>query len=86
MEPDVMAVINTASNRSSVISLLSLSVCMCISPIVARQWLGKHVPVATNTRSSRRIVVRVIFYAIRVVSKESRRTVIPRTSCTLFIK
>jgi hypothetical protein len=26
-----------------------LYVCMCIPPIVARQWLGKHYPEATNT-------------------------------------
>jgi hypothetical protein len=50
-------------------------------PIVTRQWLGKHVPAATNTRThnNRRIVGRVVFYAVRVVSKESRRLVLPRT-------
>jgi hypothetical protein len=40
-------------------------------PFVARQRLGKHVPGATNTRKNRRIVGRVIFYAINVLSKES---------------
>jgi hypothetical protein len=44
---------------------------MCIPLIVARQQLGKHVPTATNTRKNRRIVGRVILYAIRVLSEES---------------
>jgi hypothetical protein len=39
-------------------------------PIVDRQRLGKHVPAATNTRNNRRIVGRVVFYTVRVVSKE----------------
>jgi hypothetical protein len=42
--------------------------------IVAMQWLGKHVP-----RQQR--IVGVVFYSVRVVSKESRRLVLPRTSC-----
>jgi hypothetical protein len=45
-----------------------LSVCLCISPIVARQRLGK----------SSLIVAR---QQLHVVSKESRRLVLPRTSC-----
>jgi hypothetical protein len=36
-------------------------------PIVGRQRLGKHVSAATNTGNSRRIVGRVIFYAVRVL-------------------
>jgi hypothetical protein len=40
---------NTASNSSSVVTLLSLCVCICIPRIVARQRLGKHVSAATNT-------------------------------------
>jgi hypothetical protein len=39
----------------------------------------KHVPTATNTRNSRRIVGRVIFYAVRVMSTESRQPVLPKT-------
>jgi hypothetical protein len=44
--------------------------------IVARQWLGKHVPAAKK-------IVEVVFYAVRVVSKENRQLVIPKTSCIL---
>jgi hypothetical protein len=43
---------------------------MCIPPIVARQRLGKHVPETMNTHNNRRNVGRVIFYAVRVLSKE----------------
>jgi hypothetical protein len=42
----------------------------CIPPFGARQRLGKHVQAAKNTRNIRRIIGRVIFYAIRVLSKE----------------
>jgi hypothetical protein len=38
---------------------------------IARQRLGKHVPVAANTRSSGRIVGLIVFYMVRVVSNES---------------
>jgi hypothetical protein len=41
-------------------------------PIVARQRLGKHVPAATNTQNNRRTVGCVVFYKVRVISKESR--------------
>jgi hypothetical protein len=44
---------------------------LCVPPIFARHWLGKHVPAATNTRST--IEERVVFYADRVISKGSRR-------------
>jgi hypothetical protein len=58
--------------RTSQIPLISLCVCMSISPlIVARQRLGKYVPAATNTRNNRRIVGRVVLYALRVILKES---------------
>jgi hypothetical protein len=40
---------------------------LCVSPNVARQQLGKHVPVATNTRNNRITVGRGVFYAVRVV-------------------
>jgi hypothetical protein len=39
-----------------------MCVCMCIPPIVVRQWLGKHVSAATNTSNSRRIVERVCLW------------------------
>jgi hypothetical protein len=61
------------------------SVCqICISPIVARQRLGKHVPAATNTRNNRRIVGRVVLYAIRVVAKESIPRIIPRNYYVIY--
>jgi hypothetical protein len=47
-----------------------VSVCVSSLPIVATQQLGKHVPAATNTRN-RRIDWRVVFYVVRVISKES---------------
>jgi hypothetical protein len=39
--------------------------------IVARQRLGRHVPAATNTHNNRIIARTVVFYTVRVVSKES---------------
>jgi hypothetical protein len=56
-------------------------VCLYVYPlIVARQRLGKNVAAVTNTHThKRRIVECVIFYAVRVVSRESRRSVLPRT-------
>jgi hypothetical protein len=44
---------------------------MCVSPIVARQRLGIHVPAAANTRNDRRTVGRVIFYAVSVSYQSS---------------
>jgi hypothetical protein len=44
---------------------------MCIPPIVARQRISKHIPATMNTRNNRRIIGRVVFYTVRVVSKES---------------
>jgi hypothetical protein len=49
---------------------------MCIPPIVARQRLSKHVPAATNTCINR-IVGSVIFYAVRVLWKDSLGSVYP---------
>jgi hypothetical protein len=46
-----------------------------LSPIVARQRLGKNVPAAFKTSSG------VVSYAVRVVPKESMILVLPRTSC-----
>jgi hypothetical protein len=91
---------------------LKLKVVLWVSPFVARQRLGKHIPTATNTCKNGRIVERVclwvclciplpllgnnsvytfpgqrrifggvVFYAVLVVSKESNRLVLPRTSC-----
>jgi hypothetical protein len=54
-------------------TLPSVCVCMCIDPVVAKQRLGRHVSATTNTRhsTSKRIVWPVIFYAVRVLLKES---------------
>jgi hypothetical protein len=52
----------------------------CLSRIVARQRLGKHVPTATNIRNNSRIGRYIVFYTLYVVSKESRRVVLPIAS------
>jgi hypothetical protein len=53
------------------------SVCLYVYPlIVASQRLGKNVTAGTNTRSSGRIVWRIVFNAIYAVPKESRRLVL----------
>jgi hypothetical protein len=39
-------------------------------PMVARWQLGKHVTAATNIRNDRRIVERIIFYAVRDLLKD----------------
>jgi hypothetical protein len=49
------------------------------SPYVATQWLGKHVPATTNTNVGR------IVFAVHGILKESRRSLLPRTSCSLSI-
>jgi hypothetical protein len=64
------------------------SVCLYLyppPPIVAGQRLGKHVPGATKTRNNKRIDGRIILCAARVVSKEKRGLVLPRTSCSAHI-
>jgi hypothetical protein len=66
-----------------------LSVCQCVRvciPLsVARQRLGKHVPAAMN-KCNIRTVETVIFYEVRVISKESRRLGLPRTSCHIPLR
>jgi hypothetical protein len=51
--------------------------CVCVSSLcrcyVATRWRHPH--------GKRRIVGGVVFYAVRVVSNESGRLVLPRTSC-----
>jgi hypothetical protein len=61
------------------LSLLDNGSVNCIHASIARQRLGKHAPASTNTRSDRRIVGRVIFYALLVLSKV---LVLPRNSCS----
>jgi hypothetical protein len=51
-------------------SLLGNGSVKCIPSFGAGQRLGKHFPAATNTHYNG-IVGRVIFYAIRVLSKET---------------
>jgi hypothetical protein len=43
---------DTFPYSSSVVSIVSLCVCICIPPIIARQWLSKHIPPATNTHAT----------------------------------
>jgi hypothetical protein len=57
---------------------------MCI-PYIARQRLGKSVTAATNTHNNR-FIGRVVFYVVRVVTKESRRLVLCGTSCFLDMR
>jgi hypothetical protein len=47
--------------------------------VFAKQRLFKNVTAGTNT--DKRIIGRVVFNVVRVVSKESRWLVLPRTSC-----
>jgi hypothetical protein len=57
---------------------------VCLYAYVARQQLGKNVTAATNAHNNRRILGRVVFYAVRVVSMESRRLVPLRTSSLCY--
>jgi hypothetical protein len=58
-----------------------VDICVCASPY---HLLGngsvKNITAAMNTSNNRRTVGRVVFFAVRVVSDESRRLVLPRTS------
>jgi hypothetical protein len=69
----VPAARNTRNNRR-IVGPVCLWVCLCI-PLS----LGKSA-VKTFLRQ-RRIFGGIVFYALRVVSKESRRLVLPRTYC-----
>jgi hypothetical protein len=44
---------------------------LCLYMYVPRQQLGKNVTAATNTRNNRRIVGRVVFCAVCVITQES---------------
>jgi hypothetical protein len=70
----VHAAQNTCNNRRTV-RRVCLWVCVCIPLSLLRNNSLKTFP------RQRRIVGGVIFYAVRVVSKESRRSVLPRSSC-----
>jgi hypothetical protein len=70
-----------------ILSLLGNGLINCYPPFTARQQFGTHVPGATNTRNIR-IVGRVIFYVVRVLSSErvSLRLAIYRQSVCLGAK
>jgi hypothetical protein len=61
----------SVSGCVSILSLQGNGLIKFIPPFSTTQRLGKHFPVATNTRCYMRIVGRVIFYAVRVLSKKS---------------
>jgi hypothetical protein len=46
-----------------------------------RQRLVKNVPAATNTGNNFINVERIIFYAVRVISRETGHLFLPRPSC-----
>jgi hypothetical protein len=101
----------TCAHLNGVLHKSLPSICMCITPTVARQRRDKHVPATTNKYNNSRIVVcmclrvclsiplsllrnnsvktfpwqrrivGVVFCAVRVLSKESRQLVLPRTFC-----
>jgi hypothetical protein len=61
----------TWAHLSGVLHKSFLKVCVCVYPcIVARERLGTCIPTVTDTRS-RKIVIRIVFCTVRVVSKES---------------
>jgi hypothetical protein len=61
------------------------SVCLCLYPlIIARQRIGKHVPAAKNTHVTIENLSLVSLYVVCILTKESRRLVLPRTYCSLF--
>jgi hypothetical protein len=53
--------------------------------IVAGQRLGKKVTAATNTHRIEEFLETGRFYEVRVVSKESKRLVLPRTSYNIML-
>jgi hypothetical protein len=53
----------------------SVCVCMCIFLLIARQRLGRHVPVATNACNNRRILGGIIFKVIATLRPTTSRSV-----------
>jgi hypothetical protein len=49
----------------------------------ARQWLSKNVSIAKK-KKKKKTVGGSVFHVIPVVSTESRRSVLPKTSCSVF--
>jgi hypothetical protein len=62
-------------------SIPPISLCLYVYPLLfARQRLDKNVTAPTNTHTTTKNYWTSLFYEVRVVSKESRRLVLPRTS------
>jgi hypothetical protein len=60
----------SVSLHASPISLLGNGSVKLTPSFTARQRLDKYLPAAVNPRKYRRIVGRVVFYAVRVVSSK----------------
>jgi hypothetical protein len=71
----VPVVTNTSNNRR-IVGRGCLWLCLCIPLSLLGNNSAKTIP------RQRRIVGGVVFYAVRVVWKESRRLVLPKTSCS----
>jgi hypothetical protein len=57
-----------------------LYVCMCIPlSLLGNGWVKSYCG-NEYTRNNRRIVGRVVFYAVRVILKENRQLILPRAS------
>jgi hypothetical protein len=56
---------------------------ICVSPSLVGNGSAKTL-LRQQIRNSRSIVGRIVFYAVYVVSKESRRLVFPKTSCLAY--
>jgi hypothetical protein len=72
-----------ASELFSMVYFISPSHLSVYPSVFAMQGLSQNVTAAMNTHNNRRIVGRTIFCVVHI-SKESRRLVLPRTSCLLF--
>jgi hypothetical protein len=74
---------NTASNRSSVVSLLYLCVCVIPPHTVARQWLSKHVFTTAYSHTIEELLD--VSFSIWSMSyqRKIRQLVLPKTFCSL---
>jgi hypothetical protein len=71
-------------------SSVCVCVCVCVHVYVYTLLLlgsgsVKHYRGNAYKCSSWRIVGHIVFFAVRIISKESRRLVLPRTSCLILI-
>jgi hypothetical protein len=71
---DIMAFETVSSDTSKP---LPFSLYVCLLPTDAIQRLNKHVPAAINTCNNRITAKRVVFYAVRVISKDSLWIYVP---------